>query len=333
MVQTYEQSNVTVNTVTLAFLNYNTTNDLIHALKSVKMAAKDINVNVVVIDNGSTDNSVEILKKEFPKLKIIELKQNFGFAKGFNHIFNFEADYYFLLNSDIVLEPDSISKILAIIKKDEKIGLAGVKMLRQDGSEQFSYGKMPNLISELTNRSCYQKLNKKNKTDDYFEVESILGAVMIVPKITLQKVGPMDPRYFFFFEETDWCYRIRKAGLKVVHIPNVSVVHIQGVSANKVPIESRIEFHRSRKLFFKTHYGKISEYILNFGIVIRLIINSFSYLLLNVVTLALIPKFKNKFILYINVFAWYCLGCSENMGMHKPNKTEIENEKQNYNFI
>ena len=322
------KTNVTKTKVTLAFLNYNTSSDLIQAIQSVSKAAVDVLVDVVVIDNGSTDNSVQILRKEFPNLDIIELKENLGFASGFNHIFEKSADYYFLLNSDIILEAGSIPKILEIMCNDPKIGIAGLNMLRVDGSQQFSYGKMPNLLSELTNRSGYQKLQKFQQiSKTYFEVESILGAVMIVPNYTIKTVGGMDPNYFFFFEETDWCLRIKKAGLKVVHIPDVSVIHMQGVSANKVPIAARIEFHRSRMLFFKKHYGIFAQYILNFGVFFRLIINSFSYFILNMLTLFLIKKFKNKFWLYVNVFVWYCLGCPANMGMNKPNKNKNKNEK------
>jgi len=267
--------------ITLAFLNYNTPDVLIRALESVPAACADIDYHLTVIDNCSTDDSLEKLKNYNSELDVLPLKKNLGFAAGFNKIFNHvNTPFYFLLNSDIIF---------------------------------------PALLSELTNRSLFQKIYakriEKQNAQSTFLVDCIIGAAMIVPRATFDKIGGMDERFFFFLEETDWCKRIKDTGLDVLHFPDIKVIHLQGKSANKVPVKARIEFHRSRLLYFKKHHGKFAAAVLWLGSLIRLIINFSVMLFLTIITLGKKEKFKNKMKLYAGVLAWYLRGCPRNYGL------------------
>ena len=332
--------------ITIAFLNYNTPDDLIRAIESVNEAAVGVDYHITVIDNCSTDNSVEKLRKYNTELDVLVLEKNLGFAAGFNKIFShINTPFYFLLNSDIILSPGCIKKILGKMKENPEIGIAGVALIREDGSSQSSFGKFPSLASELINRSLWQKIYAKkiinNKlpkhargtritgydnllTDiseirDFLSVDSVIGAAMLLPRSTFERVGGMDEGYFFFLEETDWCKRIKSTGLEVAHFPDIKVIHLQGKSANRVPIKARIEFHRSRLHYFKKHHGIIVSSVLWIGCFLRLIVNFTAMLLITIFTLGKSEKNKNKMKLYGSVLIWYLRACPQEGGLKPAN--------------
>jgi len=307
--------------ITLAFLNYNTPDDLIKAIDSVEDAAAGVSVRVVVIDNGSTDDSVSRIKSLKKEIEIIALPNNSGFAAAFNRIFSYaDTPYYLLLNSDIILKPGCVKKMLDEFKTFPNAGLAGVALERENGSLQSSYGGYPNLASELINRTLWQKIKRKSidkncRLQSAFHVDCVVGAVMLVSRETVDKVGGMDEKFFFFLEETDWCKRINEAGLKVIHLPEIKVVHLQGKAANKAPVRARIEFHKSRLLFFEKHYGTFSAFVLKVVTVFRLIINFVAQLLMTIFTLGLIKKTRIRTVLYAGLLEWYFTGCQSNRGI------------------
>jgi GT2 family glycosyltransferase len=305
--------------LTLAFLNYNTTAELRQALAAVPAALAGMPAQVIVIDNASRDNPAAQLRQQFPGVQWLQNATNLGFAAAFNRLFSFViSPYYLLLNSDIILPPGSVRAMLDTARRYSSLGLAGVALVREDGSAQTSYGRAPTLASELLNRSLWRRMTQAGvRVDEPFDVESVVGAVMLVPRTTIERAGGLDERYFFFMEETDWCRRIRATGLRVLHFPHVRVVHLQGRAANKVPLRSRIEFHRSRLLYFKIHYGQGACTLLYAGTLARLAVNTAAYGLLVAATLGLVGKLRRKTAVYAGVLAWYALGCPQGWGMHR----------------
>ncbi|MCK5853300.1 glycosyltransferase family 2 protein, partial [bacterium] len=154
-----------------------------------------------------------------------------------------------------------------------------------------------------------------SKNQDVYKVDCIIGAAMLVPRSTFEKVGGMDEDFFFFLEETDWCKRIKQAGLNVLHFSDIIVTHLQGKTANTLPVKARIEFHRSRLHYFKKHHGIITAVILWIGCLIRLIINFTVMLFLTLLTFGQSGKLKNKMKLYGNVLLWYLCACPKNWGL------------------
>ncbi len=303
--------------ITIAFLNYNTAEKLLRALESVDAAAEGVQAHVVVIDNGSTDDSIERIRACNSSLDILELPRNVGFAAGFNRLFSYVVTpYYLLVNSDIILPPGCVKQMLERFSQCPSAGLAGVALVRADGSPQSSYGVYPSLASELLNRSLWQRIRRPTAAgDEPISVDCIVGAVMLVPRETIETVGGMDERFFFFLEETDWCRRIRNAGLDVIHLPDVRVTHLQGEAANKSPLRARIEFHCSRLLYFRKHHGALVETVLRLGTVVRLVVNLVAQLVLCIVTLGLMPKPRQKLCLYAGLLGWYLCGCPRSWGL------------------
>lgn len=305
--------------ILLAFLNYNTSEELRGALESLKAAGRGVDYDLVIIDNASTAaGEKERLEKMKGEAELLALPENLGFAGAFNKVLARDGyDHFLLLNSDLILPPDFLKDLLEEAGKIKDFGLGSVCFLREDGSPQFSYGPVPTLASELVNRSLFQKRYRKSHPagEDPLEVESLLGAAMLVNREAIKKAGSLDDRFFFFFEETEWCCRMRDNGFKVVHFPSVKATHLQGRSANKVPIKARIEFHRSRKLFFKLRYGTFALLVLNVGVFLRTFINLLAYSLLAILTLGLKEKIKSKTKLYAGLFSWYLRGCPDSEGL------------------
>jgi hypothetical protein len=302
--------------ITLALLNYNTTDELLRALAALPAALGEIPARIVVIDNASHDNPAARIRAACPAAEVILNPVNLGFAAAFNRLFSYAiTPYYLLLNSDIVLPAGGVAAMLETARAFPTLGLAGVALVREDGSAQTSYGRIPTLASELLNRSLWRRLTQRTAPTEPFDVESVIGAVMLVPRRTIERVGGMDERYFFYMEETDWCKRIRDAGLRVMHFPGIAVLHLQGRAAGKRHQRARIEFHRSRMLFFLTHYGRGACAILYAGTLLRMLINTLAHLVLVAITLGLVPSLRRKLATYAGVLTWYLLGCPQGWGL------------------
>ncbi|MBO4552791.1 glycosyltransferase family 2 protein [bacterium] len=305
--------------ILLAFLNYNTSEELRGALESLKAAGRGVDFDLVIIDNASTSaGEKERLAEMKGEAELLLLPENLGFAGAFNKVLaRVGYDYFLLLNSDLILPPDFLKDLLEEAGKIKDFGLGSVNFVREDGSPQFSYGPVPTLASELINRSLFQKRYRKSHPagESPLEVESLLGAAMLVSGEAVAKAGLMDERFFFFFEETEWCCRMRDHGFKVVHFPSVKATHLQGRSANKVPLKARIEFHISRMLFFRLRYGKIALFTLIIGVFLRTFINLLAYSLMTLLTLGLSDKIKSKTKLYAGLFFWYLMGAPLKEGL------------------
>ena len=307
-------------TLAAAFLNYNTCAELLQALAHAGPALEGVNARLVVIDNGSTDDSAVQVHAKFPKAEVVELGANLGFAAAFNRLFDaVDASWYLLLNSDIMLPPGSVRRLLDTARSLPDLGLAGVALVRENGESQASYSSFPSLASELLNRSLWRHLHDHGSPTEPFAVDSVIGAVMLVPRSTIERVGGLDTRFFFYLEETDWCRRITAAGLRVMHIPALKVVHLQGRAANQRPLRARIEFHRSRLVYFRTHHGAMQTAVLCAGTVARLVINTLSHALLVALTLGCVPKLRTKCGVYAGLLAWYVCGCPKGWGL-RPEK-------------
>ena len=148
------------------------------------------------------------------------------------------------------------------------------------------------------------------------EVESIIGAFMAVRKEAMDEVGMLDESYFFFFEETDWCIRMKKKGWKVVHHPGAKVYHLQGQTVRKINIRARIEYWKSRYLFFKKNYGRTTFAVLLIGLMIKLLGNLILNILLTCGSAFTNKKAVEKSKLYLNIIYWHLLGLPEGRGLN-----------------
>ena len=308
--------------LTIVIINWNTREDLLVCLDSVEFVTKGFTVETIVVDNGSQDGSQDIVKKFYPWVSLIENKKNFGFAKAANDALRqMKGRYAFLLNPDTQVKHGAIEPLVSFMDTHIETGVVGVQLLNSDGSRQNSIANFPSLATELLNKSLLRWLfpkkfpGKEKNYSEPVEVDSVIGACMMVRREALDQVGLLDEDYFLFLEETDWCYRMKKAGWKVYHIPQAEVYHFQGRSAERDKKRAKIEYYRSRYHFFKKNRGSLQWFILLSGLVIRLGFELLGMAVASLVTLFAIKGWQKKLSICAYLLWWHLKFCPEGMGL------------------
>jgi len=310
--------------VSIIIVNWNTRELLLDCLKSIYHTAAGLDIEVIVVDNGSHDRSSQAVKEGFPQAKLIQNSENKGFARANNQaLSNATGRYALLLNSDAKLTDGALTELVNFMDKTPKAGIAACQYINQDGSKQNSFDSFPSLATELLNKTLLKTLfpqkypSKKKDYPEPMEVDSVIGACMIVRKEAIKQVGILDEDYFFFIEETDWCFRMHKAGWKVYHLPEIKVYHLQGQSKEKNPSKAWIEYYRSSYTFFKKNRSASSYYTLRILRVGKLIINLLLVLLGLLATLGLDKGLRRRFRIYRDLLLWHLKLCPASTGLRE----------------
>ncbi len=218
---------------------------------------------VIVIDNNSEDGSPDMVEESFPWVRLFRMKENLGFTGGHNFAMEQrKSANVFLLNSDTIVHPGALRTLLDHLKANPDIGILGPKLLNSDGSLQFSCRRFPNPLAALFRNTFIGRLFPNNRfTRDYLmgdfthdqpkEVDWLSGAAMLASEKLLKEVGPMDPNYFMFCEDVDWCFRSWQKNLKVVYLPQSVITHAIGRSTDKAPNRMIGRFHSSMFRFYR----------------------------------------------------------------------------------
>lgn len=221
------------------------------------------NIEIIILDNNSGDRSREIVKKNFKKVKLIESRRNLGFAQGNNVACEkAKGKYVLLLNNDTMVTKSFLNHLVAILEKDEDIGVVQPKILYR-GNPFYKDGTINSIGAFFTPTGFlyYPGYGKDTKLPIYnkeSEIFSAYGACMLLRKNVIKKIGLFDPDFFVYFEETDFCLHVWTAGLKVAYTPKAVVYHIGGVSARKFGTEN---------IFFHSFKNRIASYIKNLEMV------------------------------------------------------------------
>jgi GT2 family glycosyltransferase len=277
---------------------------------------------VIVVDNGSTDDSINKVRQNFPTVLVIEAGRNLGFSAANNRaLAKATGDFVLLVNTDALLETSCARKLLDLMTAVPRIGMAGPQLLNEDGTPQTSYEAVPTIATETLNRSLLKRLfpgrypRKDRGLSGPEPVEALIGAVMMIRKTALDQVGGFDEDYFFFLEETDLAVRLRAAGWKVVHEPRASAVHLQGATAKTYQAAARIEFYRSRYLFFHKHYGSRSMQFLRSVLKMNLLLNVLVLGVVRMVTLGKCRSVAAKYGVRKELWDWHRQGCPLGPGL------------------
>ncbi len=312
--------------LSIIIVNWNTKEYLLPCLKSIFKGRQGTGWEVIVVDNGTRDGSREEVKKVFPSAHLIENEKNFGFAKAANQgLQKASGRYALLLNPDTQVKAGAIERLVSFMDAHSDVGVAGAQLLNADGSKQNSIANFPSLGTELLNKSLLRWLfpkkfpGKERNYSEPLDVDSVIGACMMVRRDTLDQVGLLDEDYFLFLEETDWCYQMKKAGWKIYHVPQAEVYHFQGKSAETVKKRARIEFYRSRYHFFKKNRGNLQWFFLLIGLMIRLGFQLLAMGVVSLMTLFTIKSWREKLSIYAYLLGWHLRFCPEGMGL-KPTK-------------
>ena len=300
--------------VSIIIVNWNTKRLLLECLSSVFKTINKLSFEIWLVDNASGDGSVEAVKQNYPDVKIIQNKKNLGFAAANNiALERMIGQYALLLNTDTILTNGAVEHLFDFVEKNQDAGMACGQLLNQDGSKQNSIANFPGILSLLCNESLLQILfprkfpGKRREYKKPVEVDSCIGACLMVRKKAMDEVGLLDKRYFFFFEETDWAYRMKQAGWKIYFVPSAGIFHIQGQTVGH-NASSRIMFYRSRYIYFKKWHPRSYPFV-RLIIFVRLLINTILSLVVAVVTLGMYAGIKKKLSVYSRLILWHLAGC------------------------
>ncbi|HWD39671.1 MAG TPA: glycosyltransferase family 2 protein [Fimbriimonas sp.] len=248
--------------LSITICSWNTKDDLRACLASLDRIRPEAAFEVLVIDNNSEDASADMVAEEFPWVRLFRMARNLGFTGGHNYLLGERrAPHALLLNSDTVVHPGALRTLLDYLQANPKVGILGPKLLNPDGSLQFSCRRFPNPVAALFRNTPIGKLFPNNPfTRDYLmqdlnhdeirEVDWVSGAAFVARKELMDQIGYLDPEFFMFCEDVDWCWRAWKAGYKVVYLPQAVITHAIGRSTDKAPNRMIGGFHKSMLRFY-----------------------------------------------------------------------------------
>jgi len=281
--------------------------------------ATPFEVEVLVVDNGSSDGSAQAVRRAHPEVRVIDLERNRGFAAGNNAALEVaRGRTLLLLNSDAFPEPGALRRCVEVLDARPGVAAAGLQLLHPDGRLQNSIHTLPRAWHELVPRALLECLwparfpSKRRPATEPIEVDAVLGACFFMRREAIDAIGPLSEDYFFFLEETDWCLRAARAGFRVLHIPDARAEHRSGASSKaRYPIETRIEFNRSLYRFLETHRGRGSARAA------RTIRCLKSALLLPFLSLAalVLPASRRRLAVVWGVLRWHLAGCPATGGL------------------
>ena len=294
---------------------------LLNFLNSVKSAINIDQDEVIVVDNHSSDDSIENAQSKYPFIQVINNSCNTGYAHACNQgIQKSCGEYILICNNDLELSPDILDQFIADFNQNPNAGLIGGQLLASDGSLSRSAGNATTFYTELGFKSKRKPTFVANQPNN---VGAVVGACMAIRRKTILDAGSLDDDFFFYYEETEWCLRIRRHGWDVLFDPRIRIIHTGGASTESYFKAARIEFFRSRLLYWKKTLPAFKILILYLFHIPKLVFDSFIYLLLTTLTLGKNKKLKYKLTDKSLMLSWVLLGFPKSWGLpDKPSNKE-----------
>jgi GT2 family glycosyltransferase len=255
--------------VSIIVVAWNVRELLCNCLKSVYEETRDISFEIIYVDNNSEDGSVEMVKKEFPEVRIIVNDENKGFIKANNQGIEIsQGRYVLLLNSDTLILDNAIAKAVRFSDEHPEAAVIGCRVLNPDKTLQRTCFMFPSALNMFLSATYLYKLFPRNRffgrehmtwwdySDDR-EVEAICGCFSLVRKGAIEQIGLMDENYFVYGDDPDWCYRFRRNGWKIMFSPNAEIIHYGGQTTKQMTREFKLQLYGSKLIFVKLHRKKL----------------------------------------------------------------------------
>jgi GT2 family glycosyltransferase len=209
-------------------LNWNQKGHTVECVESLKRLDYP-DYGIIVVDNASTDGSVPLLREMFPDITVIQNKKNLGYAEGFNtgirHAFEKGADYFLILNNDTAIDKDALKELIKVAENDPMVGLVSGKVYFYDRPDVLqTVGKQEHPIT-IVGRHIGMYEADTGQYDDIKERSFVDDVFLLVRRDVFQKVGGYDSNFFLYYEETDWCARVRREGFKIIYTPAAKIWH------------------------------------------------------------------------------------------------------------
>jgi GT2 family glycosyltransferase len=267
--------------LTVSIVNYNAGDYLIRCLESLEKIQSEALLEIYVVDNASSDDSVARVKKLFPKIHFILNEQNLGFGKAHNQVLkNLQTEFVLILNPDVELEDGNLSVPISYLNASPEVGaVTGEVILSNRQIDLTAHRGFPTPWASFKyyvfkDDSLYHMRNKN--MNQIHEVDAISGAFFLTRKSVLDKVGLFDEDYFMYAEDIDLCFRIKQAGYKIMYLPSVKILHHKGVSSGlkkhtqgittanlQTKQRSLNAFYETMKIFYQKHLAQEYPFFIN----------------------------------------------------------------------
>ncbi len=247
-------------------VNWNVRDLLRDCLRSIERGRGELTVEVIVVDSASADDSVAMVRAEFPWVRLIPCDENVGFPRG-NNIGLREAtgELLLLLNPDTVVLDDALGQLVAFLRANPDVGAVGPQLLNADGTVQSSRRRFPTAATGFFESTWLQGLAPgvlrryyalDLPDDETADVDWLTGACIMAPRSTYEAVGGLDEGYYMYSEELDWCRRIKATGRRVVYYPAAQVTHHSGKSSEQAVTARHVNFQRAKLRYFRKYHGR-----------------------------------------------------------------------------
>lgn len=247
--------------LSIIIVSWNTVDLLDACLGSIMAHPPRRHFEVIVVDNASTDGSVQMVRRQYPDVTLLKNENNVGFARANNQgIQQASGRHLLLLNPDTEVRADALETLLDFLERNGSVGAVGARILNRDGTLQHSCYPAPTLFNEWLHLFHLDRERREGMESwDVTQpraVEVLLGACIMVRGEALDDVGPLDERFFMYSEEVDFCHRLREAGWSLYWVPQAQVVHYGGQSTRQAATDMFLRLYEGKLLYFRKHRGR-----------------------------------------------------------------------------
>jgi len=263
--------------ISIGIVSFQACTFLRDCLRSIYQEPPEGEFEIIVVDNHSTDGTVDMVKSEFPGVQLIELSRNTGFTAPMNQALRQGVgDFLLQLNPDTIVLPQAFNQMISFMKNHPEVGICGPKVLNPDGTLQKPCRRgEPRPFAVFSYFLGLSKLFPKSELfggyllnhlaeDETHDVAGVSGSCMLIRREVVDQIGFLDERYFAYQEDADYCYQARKAGWQVYYFPAARIIHYGGQGGSRVqPYRSILEWHRSYYLYYRKNLA--ADYFILFN--------------------------------------------------------------------
>ncbi len=262
--------------LSIVIVSWNVCDLLRRCLKSIfNSLSSVITIEVIVVDNASSDESVSMVRETFPQVRLIVNADNRGFPAANNQgVDAAQGRYVLLLNPDTEVLGDALAAMVDFADAHPGVGVVGPQLLNPDGSVQSSRRRFPTLTTAFLESTWLQPLAPRRVLERYYvldqpddatiDVDWVKGAALMARRSAIERVGVMDEGFFMYSEELDWCHRFRDDGWRVVYLPAAQIIHYEGKSSEQVLPVRHIHFQTSKVRYFRKYHGRVTSEALRY---------------------------------------------------------------------
>ena len=266
--------------LSIIIVSWNVADLLSACLDSVlKNISRDSHIEIIVVDSGSTDHTVPMLRERYPQVQLIQQAENIGFVRG-NNIGMKEAQgrCILLLNPDTEIVGSALDQMVDYLDNHPEVGIVGPQTLNTDGTTQSTRRRFPTLATGIFEATWLQKYAPRRvleryyvddqPDDEIFQVDWVQGSALMARREVYNQIGGLDEGFFMYSEELDWCRRAKIAGWQVIYLGTARIIHHGGKSSEQLVAQRDIYFHQSKLRYFRKYHGALTAHSLRLLIIL-----------------------------------------------------------------